>query len=274
MKQMGHFLIIVTFFMVALSFGQTNGSVDWVNRVVRAKGIGAPNPNMPEAAARPAAIRAAQQLALRNALELIKGISLNSQTTIKNCMVESDVVNTSVNGFVSGFTFEPNPRYMNDATVEIEVTLPLDGATGLGGTIFGDNSPLIPKQTSPSQKYSPRNQQSTGYTGLIVDAKGLGLKPALMPKIISDNERELYGSANISREFAVQFGMCGYSKSFETAKALVDRIGTNPMVVKAVKISGPNKADVILSKTDSDALQNAAKTAKFLSECRVVILLD
>jgi hypothetical protein len=267
--------ILTTLLLVGIATAQTNGSVDWINRVVKAKGIGAPNPSMPEAAARPAAIRAAQQLALRNALELIKGMNLNSQTTIRNSMVENDVVNTSVNGFVSGFSFEPNPRYMSDGTVEIEVTLPIDGTAGLGGAIFGDNSPFIPKQTTPVAPITPKSAPSAaGYTGLIIDARGLGVKPALMPKILSEADREIYGSANISRDFAVQFGMCGYAKTAESAKALTDRIGTNPMVVKALKVSGANKADLVLAKGEADAVQTAAKTSKFLAECRVVVLLD
>ncbi|MBL8028339.1 MAG: hypothetical protein JNL74_18085 [Fibrobacteres bacterium] len=268
---------LILMLLAIVSTAQTNGSVDWINRVVKAKGIGAPNPNMPEAAARPAAIRAAQQLALRNALELIKGMNLNSQTTIKNSMVENDVVNTSVNGFVSGFTFEPSPHYMNDGTVEIEVTLPIDGQSGLGGVIFAESSPFSPKQVAPvaaAPKAYTSSPSAAGYTGLIVDARGLGIKPALMPKILSEADREIYGSANISRDFAIQFGMCGYAKTPESAKALTDRIGNNPMVVKAMKVSGANKADIILAKAEADAVQSAAKTSKFLAECRVVVLLD
>ncbi len=276
-KQVSTLFLIVLFLLSGTIYSQTNGSVDWVARFVKAKGIGAPNPNMPEAAARPAAIRAAQQLALRNALELIKGINLNSQTTIKNSMVESDVINSSVNGFVSGFTFEPNPRYMSDGTVEIEVTLPIDGANGLGGALFGENTPLLQNAKGTTQVLpgTPRSQPAAaGYSGLIIDAKGLGIKPALMPKIVSESDREIYGSANISRKFAVKHGMCGYAKDLESAKNLTDRIGTTPFIVKAIKAGGANKADIILSKADADAVQGAAKNAKFLSECRVVVLLD
>ncbi|WP_221934103.1 hypothetical protein, partial [Klebsiella pneumoniae] len=53
---------------------QGEGSVDWADRCIIATGIGAPNPDLPEAAQRPAAIRAAQSIALRNALETVKGI--------------------------------------------------------------------------------------------------------------------------------------------------------------------------------------------------------
>jgi hypothetical protein len=253
------------------AFCQIGGSVDWVARVVKAKGIGAPNPNMPEAAARPAAIRAAKQIALRDALELIKGISLNSQTTIKAAMVENDQVNTSVNGFIQGFQYEPNPHYMSDGTVEIEVTVPIDGANGLGGAIFGGPTNLI--QDKPALP-APAAPKSGAYTGLVIDAKGLGLKPALMPRILGENDREIYGSAMVTREFAVKYGMCGYAKSVSGAQKLADRVGDNPVVIKAVKASGPNKADITVSAKDADIIQSTAKNMSFLSECRVILVLD
>lgn len=251
---------------------QTNGSVDWVNRIVKAKGIGAPNPNMPEAAARPAAIRAAQQLALRNALELIKGISLNSATTIANSMVESDVVNTSISGFVKGFQFEANPHYMSDGTVEIEVSLPIDGANGFGQTLFGGQVNLVSE--TPTATFTPTGAGTGAYTGLIIDAKGLSIKPALMPKILNETDKEIYGSAYVSREFAIKYGMCGYAKSLDNAKQLSDRIGKNPCMVKGIKAAGANKADIVISNADADVVQGAAKNLKFLSECRVVVILD
>jgi hypothetical protein len=263
--------VIATLILSSAVFSQIGGSVDWVARVVKAKGIGAPNPNMPEAAARPAAIRAAKQIALRDALELIKGISLNSQTTIKAEMVENDQVNTSVSGFMQGFQFEPSPHYMSDGTVEIEVTVPIDGANGLGGAIFGGASPLL--QDKPVAPV-PAAPKPGAYTGLVIDAKGLNLKPALMPRILSEGDREIYGSAMVTRDFAVKYGMCGYSKSVSGAQKLADRVGDNPVVVKAVKISGPNKADVIISTKDAELIQNAAKSMSFLSECRVIMVLD
>ena len=41
----------------------------------------------------------------------------------------------------------------------------------------------------------------------IIDAKGLNAKPAMSPKVVDENGQEVYGSAYVSREFAVQQGM-------------------------------------------------------------------
>lgn len=267
----GIIMTISLFLLLGLAISvsaQVNGTVDWVSRVVKVKGIGA-GPEGPNQ--RPMAIRAAKQVALRDALELIKGMTLNSQTTVANSMVQNDVINTSISGFVKGFQFEPNPHYMSDGTVEIEVTLPIDGNNGIGQALFGGESNLL--QDKPIATFSGA-ATGTAFTGMIVDAKGLGIKPALMPKIVSESEKEIYGSAYVSRDFAVKFGMCGYAKDMAGAKALKDRIGTNPCTVKGVKAMGANKADIMISNSDAAQIQGASKNMNFLSECRVIILID
>jgi hypothetical protein len=262
------FVSAMALMLTASAYAQINGSIDWVTRVVKVKGIGA-GPEGPNQ--RPMAIRAAKQVALRDALELIKGMSLNSTTTIANSMVQNDMISTSINGFVKNFQFEPNPHYMSDGTVEIEVTLPIDGNNGVGQSIFGGEVGMIAEK--PSATFAPTGQGGE-YTGLIIDAKGLGVKPALMPKILDENGKEIYGSAYVTRDFAVQYGMCGYAKTVENAMQLKDRIGANPCVIKSIKAGGANKADLIIATKDAGLVQGKAKNMSFLSECRVIVVID
>jgi hypothetical protein len=58
------------------------------------------------------------------------------------------------------------------------------------------------------------------------------------------------------------------------ARGLKDRIGDNPAVIKAVKASGPSKTDVVLSPEDALSIKSAAQNLKFLSEARVVFIVD
>ena len=82
-------------------------------------------------------------LGLRVKVPLYKRLVMARVVSNGNSMVESDVVNSSINGFVRGFQFEPNPHYMSDGTVEIEVTLPIDGANGFGQTLFGGQVNMV-----------------------------------------------------------------------------------------------------------------------------------
>jgi hypothetical protein len=253
-----------------VSNDQGSGEVDWGERYVIAKGIGAPNPNDPEGAKRAGAIRAARMIALRNALETIKGMYLNSSTTVKNFMTESDVVTTRVQGFVKGFEQQGREKYMSDGSVEVTMKIPIDGVGGLGENLFGSSLSETPAITSFEGK---KAEKAVVFTGLIIDCKGLAVKPALSPRVLDESGREVYGSAYVSREWAIKYGVVGYSKEVAAATKL-DRIGDTPGKVKAVKTHGDNKTDVVISGDDAADIRSASKNLKFLSECRVVFVID
>lgn len=249
--------------------------IDWTKRTVCAKGIGAVNPKHPQAAARPGAIRAAQQTALRNALELVKGVPINSNTTVANSMTADDNVRSKVEGYVKGFQFS-QPHYMDDLTVEVNVQIPLDG---VGDIVLPSSIQAVPAVKTWSwgedgKAAPPASLKSSVYTGLVVDARGLGILPALAPRVLESDGKELYGSANVSREWAVKYGMAGYAKSIDGARVMKDRIGDNPAVVKAVKADGAAKTDAVLSPEDVLSIKSAAQNLKFLSEARVVFVVD
>ncbi|MBD3421328.1 MAG: hypothetical protein GF398_14525 [Chitinivibrionales bacterium] len=246
------------------------GEVDWSERYIVATGIGAPNPNLPESAQRPGAERAAKIVALRNALETVKGMYLNSSTTIENFMTKNDVVSTSVSGFIQGFEKEGRTKYMSDGTVEITMKIPLDGVGGLGAKVYGDN---IGDKPSVSQWDGKGAKKKMVFTGLIIDCKGLNVKPALSPKVLDESGKEIYGSAYVSREWAVKYGIVGYAKNVLKASKL-GRVGDSPGKVTAVKASGANSTDVVLSNKDAAEVRSAAENLKFLSECRVIFVVD
>lgn len=249
--------------------------IDWTKRTVCAKGIGAVNPKHPQAAARPGAIRAAQQTALRNALELVKGVPINSSTTVANSMTADDNVRSKVEGYVKGFQFS-QPHYMDDLTVEVNVQIPLDG---VGDIVLPSSIQAVPAMKTWSwgedgKSAPPASLKSSVYTGLVIDARGLGILPALAPRVLESDGKELYGSANVSREWAVKYGMAGYAKSVDGARVMKDRIGDNPAVVKAVKADGAAKTDAVLSPEDVLSIKSATQNLKFLSEARVVFVVD
>lgn len=278
---MHHFKIALSALMVSIpllaqmqpvvSGAQGTGSVDWSSRFITATGIGAPNPDLPEAAKRPAAIRAAQQIALRNALETIKGIFLNSSTTVKNFMVENDVISSSVSGYLKGFEQQGTTKYMSDGSVEISMKVPLDGISGIGEMLLGTS---VTEQPAITKFEGTKAKTEQIFTGLIIDCKGLSIKPAISPRVLDETGREVYGSAYVSREWAIKYGVVGYSKEVETAAKLADRIGKNPGQVKAQKAHGENSTDVVIGNDDAASIRSAAQNLKFLSECRVIFVVD
>jgi len=242
----------------------SSGKIDWSTGVITAVGIGAPpaNPANP-AQARAMAERAAQVVAYRNLLEAVKGVRVDSQTTVENFMVTSDVIRTQVSGFVQGAMIM-DKKYMSDGSVEVTVGMKLTGA--LADQLLPKTPPVAPMAVTPGAG-------GQAFTGLIVDARGLGVKPAMAPKVLNEEGKEVYGSAWINRDWAVREGMVGYLKDPGQAQQN-PRVTDKPLLVKAVKTTGDARVDVVISNADAAMLQGAAQNLSFLEKCRVIILVD
>ena len=238
------------------------GSVDWTRGVITATGIGAPNPDVPLAAQRAGAVRAAKLDALRNILETVKGVYIDAETTVENAMTVSDVIRTKITGVVNNFTVT-DIRYMSDGSVEVDVEVPLTGEmiNALLPQQVGGSTPLVTPQTGGI------------FTGLIIDARGLKVQPAMAPKILTPDGVEVYGTGFVSREYAVEMGIAGYAKNIEQAKN-DDRVKPNPLIVKAIGVTGPNKTDIVISPNDAMRIHQYSENLKFLEQCRVMIIVD
>lgn len=304
MKAVRAMLVCVLVLITSVTWGQyvtqpvgPAGSVDWSRQVIRATGIGAPNPDHPLAAQRAGAIEAAKRAAFRNLLEAVQGVQITSEVTVRNAMVENDVINTRVQGVLRNFTVV-DTKYMSTGDVEVTVEMPLTGALAdvllpltLGGGVYpGAAQPLCPMcgQPWPAGKPVPPGVQliqpgapgvqaaapaGAAYTGLIIDTKGLGVRPAMAPKVLDENGQEVYGSKFVSRDWAVQIGMVGYDKDLNRARTN-ERVTNNPLVVKAIRAAGANKADVIISNADASTIHAASSTQSFLDKCRVMFIVD
>jgi hypothetical protein len=246
--------------------------VDWNAGVAIAVGMGAPATWAKTPAQKNiSATRAARLDAARNLLEAIKGINLTASTNVQGAMVANDTIQTSITGRLNGIRPIENPRYFSDGSVQVKLEANLREL--LPEILYTQDGP--PREIAGPYGSPAGSVVSTGgaYTGLIIDARGTGVQPAMSPKVYDPQEREVYGSAYVSREFAVSQGMVGYAKSMEQARQS-DRVQGNPAVVKAVEAKGANKADLVLSQADADALRTLAQQQTFLREARVMVVLD
>ncbi len=267
-------LVSVTLMVPAMIWAQAevvqyfdDGSINWSTEKVVAKGIGAPPANPANMAqARAMARRAAITVARRNLLEITQGVRLDSLTLVKDFIVKSDMVRTSVQGVVRNAQVI-DTAYMSDGSVEVTMVMSLTGE--FANAVL----PRPPVGTQPPVPEVPKTVTSEIYTGLVIDARGLGARPAMSPKIQSESGKEIYGSAMVNREYAVQQGMVGYAKDLLAAQTN-SRVTANPLTVKAARVSGPSKCDLVISDSDGARLLNAAENLTFLQKCRVMVVLD
>lgn len=249
-----------------------NGSINWSRAVIVSKGIGAPPEKYyGKPQARPLALRAAKLDSMRNILEVVQGVRIDSTTVVRNFATESDVIMAKVEGMVKGAKVVKQ-EYMSDGTVEVTMEMSMLG---------GFSQLVLPSEIKQVEAVIPvKNDTKTEsasasevYTGLVVDARGLKARPAMAPKILDENGQEVYGSAYVSREYAVQQGMSGYAKDADAAAAN-PRVTDNPLLVKGLKTEGPGSSDIVISNSDAAKLRSASENLSFLKKCRVMIVVD
>lgn len=247
------------------------GDIDWTEQSVRATGIGALNPKLPPSAQRKNALRAAQLDAMRNMIETLNGVVLTSETTVENAMVSSDVIKTRVEGIVKNFRFTSKPRYMSTGDVEVDMEMLLTGKVG---------DALLPEQMGekkPAFASLPSNfnySEPQPYTGLIIDASGVAdAQPAMVPNVLDESGEGVYGEDFVPRESAVKYGVAEYAASLDAARKNVERVGANPLVVSAIRASGLNKSDLVISDKDVETVATISDNTEVYENCKVIIVL-
>ena len=324
-----------------------NGSINWTTSEVYAKGIGAPPSQAVNLAqARAMAERAAFVVALRNLLETVKGVRVDSESVVENFMVKSDVIRTRVDGIVKGARIVKK-EYLSDGSVEVLVGMNMKGSflNAVVPDSFGrttllpapsktvplpqrpsdikpapqPSKPVTPPQTTqkkedpvkrqpekpapvpapvspvpepakpapvvPDQKQdikTPEPNTPAGIdrtvsfkggvaTGLVIDGRGLGLRPALLPKIVDQQGQEVYVGQVVTRTNAIEQGVAGYAKDVQAA-ANNFRVTDNPAVIKGVSASGAARTDIVIGDADAQALRELSSNGDFLQYCRVIVV--
>lgn len=274
---------------------KVENGVNWTWHVIQAKAIGVPPPNAASAEqGRALAITAATVLARQELLAIARGVTINARTTVQAAMVASAVTEARVVGVVRGSRVV-DVRDLGGGGVEVTVAIP---ATGEFADVLLPPAPPRPMTPAPVSIPAPGPPQASPppaappassapptpsrplallpsevYIGLVVDARGLGVKPAMAPKIISEAGQEVYGFSVVDRNWVIQQGMAGYSKSLRAAQAH-ERVADSPLTIKAVAVARANMTDVVISNADAQLLVGAGQHLAFLEKARVMMVVD
>jgi len=276
MKQITYVAILISSLLIGQdSFvGETfdRGSIDYNGRKVQATGIGYIPQNVINAGqARRAALRIAKQDALRQLVEIVNGVTLTSETTMSGAMFD-DVIKTQVQGVIRGAFQVGDPKYLSDTSIEVVYEVPMAGISEVMIPPTGFLDPFAPTTAATSDAAAADAPTTGAITGLIIDCTGLGIRPAMSPQILDQNGGIVYGPSNYTREYAVKNGVAGYAKGLDAGKA-DDRVKGNPLVIKAVAVSGSNNVDVVIGNSDIMRIRSANSSYGILKDCRVLIVL-
>ncbi len=113
----------------------------------------------------------------------------------------------------------------------------------------------------------------TEYTGLVLDTRGLDVQPAISPKILTEENEEIYGVGLADPYYRSEMGLVEYRSNLELAKQ-DDRVTQVPFVIKGINISGKNKSDVIIKTTDAKKFQELLESKNIVERCRVLFVLE
>lgn len=244
-----------------------NGSINWSRGVVQAKGIGIPLTKMPENSNdRTAALTDAKLNAFRTILKIIRELRINGTTVVGDYAIQYPAIMSKIENMVKNAKVVKK-EYLTDGTVKIEMEVNLRG---------GFAQLVLPKDIKPLDSITLATMNKTSspvFTGLVVDAKGLGVRPVMVPRIIDENNQEVYGSAFVSREYAVQQGMSGYARNLKEVLNN-QRVADHPLVVKGLKTLGPGRSEIVISNADASKLRSTSESLYFMKKCRVIIVVD
>jgi len=293
-----------------------DGYIDWGRGVVGAWGRAIAIDGMAPKSIDPRVQRAAEIGGRARLLVIVQEARATSEIRVGD---RPDFVE-KVSGIVRGAKVVKD-RQGRGKFYEMLVEAPLTGVDGISFALFelmvpakqsGDGG--APAGGSPSPDSTAAEGASPDApTGVVIDARGTGLEPALLPRILDESGAVLASPETVDRDALRDRGMAAYATSPGSTSWFRDRVGDHPLWVHASYPAGPEpppqggiprapapvdegplqprrgprpyqlkasgasgslKADVVLGKADADRLEAASVGRNLLKDCRVIVIVD
>ena len=273
--------------------------------VITAEGFGFSDANrFSEPQARLMALRAAKIDAQRNLLEVINGVRVTAGTTVKDMMLESDIIGTRVKGMLQGsFETDSSVAFEDGSWVaSVKMAVCMDKSDALCRT-----KPSLASITQPSLVGAPAEarysvsdlpavaaavilkeaaapqtapepvasapaptvgDQSNRATGLILDARALNYTPMLDVRVRTGSGKELYGPGHVP----MGSDWLHWAPSVVSANEMADIVGDAPLVMTPKSLG--EATELVISDNDAIKLFTSnTLNGDFLAAGKVVIVV-
>lgn len=145
-------------------------------------------------------------------------------------------------------------------------------------------SSKLVKHKYPYSLEPPIEAVSTrAYSGIIIDARGTlpvhgeytssEAYPCFFPKIWDEEMNLVFEKNMVEPATARKIGIAHYESS-DDFSLFEDRIGVDPLYIKAFRIYGRNRADPVIRKSDAWKILALSENKNLMCEGKVVVLLD
>jgi hypothetical protein len=266
-----------------------DATINWSEGVLTATGVGLIPRDEPNRARAYLKARGYARLdALANLLMLIDRVQFDAQYTGADYMMQSEVLRASITGFVRGAQVIDERKIIIEGQEAVQVTVgaAMYGKNGLSRLLLrqppAEPAPAAPEPPLPRIELLVPNVPAPdapvvegNYTGLIIDARGLKVQPAMAPRILKADGTPIYGTGDFDPDKVIEQGLASYHRDMDAARA-DKRAGDNPLILRPIGAYRRSVAttDVVLS--DADAAKLLAEDAKtgFLKQLKVVFVVD
>ena len=197
----------------------------------------------------------------------------NSENDLSEAVINDDLTLDQVYNFImSGHktpdVFSKDLKYLN--------TTNTTNVNDIGKLLVRHNYAYNPQKPID---YVP----SRVFTGIIIDARGAypvhgeyvksEVYACFFPQIWDDQMNSIFEKNIVDPSVVTSKGVVSYHYSDDTT-LYEDRVGSDPLYIKASQVYGRNRTDPIIKRRDALKILTVPENIKLLQEGRVVILLD
>ncbi len=190
-------------------------------------------------------------------LEAARDVRFSSSTSAGDLLAGEDSLARLLDKEVSSWNVVET-RYFSSGKVEIDGELALDRWL----------RPALRRQAAAPDA---RKGAASAATGLVIDARGLPMRPALAPQVLSPKGEVLYSIAQLSQRTAADKAVVQYVTDPADPRA-VALAGEAPLFFRADGVRA--RCDLVLTQEDADTLRAVEGLASLLATAPVVIVGD
>lgn len=197
----------------------------------------------------------------------------NSENDLSEAVINEDISLDQVYKFIMGGhktpdVFSKDLKYLNTTNTA--------NINDIQKLLVRHNYPYYPQKPIDSVP-------SRAFSGIIIDARGAfpvhgeyvksEVFACFFPQIWDDQMNSIYEKNIVAPETVSSKGLVGYHYS-DDISLYEDRVGSDPLYIKASEVYGRNRTDPIIKRRDALKILTVPENIKLLQDGKVVILLD
>ena len=205
--------------------------------------------------------------------DALLSVKVNSFTELEDLVLHEDITLEQLSQIIDNG--DSTPSYFSRESKNLQVAHSIS-LHDISAMILSHQHTYRPKQ--PMDRIASR-----AYTGIVIDARGMlpvhgefiteSAEPCLFPRIWDDTMSLLYEHNMIQPEVIKQSGVVSYGYISDLT-SYANRVGEDPLVIKARQIYGTNRTDPVISRSDALRILSVPANIDLLNQGKVVILLD